>query len=164
VRERRTSPFWRRHTKSQGGKRTLLIGQSTFRHRNHVNGRAHFVHRALLVSGVGRLHSCARYVFPINSAPGADHKRACRATATRRQLDNPRRRLVPFSTVDLKPRRRERRNDAATPQRRRDAATTRQRRNDAATPQRRRDAATTPQRRNDAVTPQRRREACDPST
>jgi hypothetical protein len=74
------------------------------------------------------------------------------------QLENPRRRPVPFSTVNLTPRRRTalvtRQLDATTPRRR----------NDAATPQRRRHAATTPQRRNDAATPQRRRHACDPST
>jgi hypothetical protein len=52
-------------------------------------------------------------------AAGADHKGACRATATRRQLENPRRQPVLFSTVDLTPRRRPtiviRQLDATTP-------------------------------------------------
>jgi hypothetical protein len=64
------------------------------------------------------------------------------------QLENPRRRTVPFSAVNLTPRRR-----AALVIRQLDATTPR-RRNDAATPQRRRDAVTTPRsrRRNDAAT------------
>jgi hypothetical protein len=74
--------------------------------------------------------------------PGADHKGASRATATRRQLENLRRRPVKFSTVDLRPGKRAtiviRQLDATPPQRRRNAASTpHRRRNDAATPQRR---------------------------
>jgi hypothetical protein len=94
--------------------------------------------------------------------PGADHKDhkgACCAAATRRQLENPCRRPVLFSTVNLTPRRR------ATLVIRQLDATTLRRCNDAATPQRRRDAATTPQRRRDtATTPRRRSNACDPSS
>jgi hypothetical protein len=82
---------------------------------------------------------------------GADHKGASRATATRLQLENPCRRLVPLSTVDLTSRRR----DACDPS---------TWRNDATTPQRRHDAAMTPRHRNDAATPQRHHDACDPST
>jgi hypothetical protein len=69
------------------------------------------------------------------SSAGADHKGASRATATRIQLENPRWRLVPLSTVDLTSRRR----NACDPssnltQRRRDAATTPRCRNDACDP------------------------------